>query len=114
MKVFGYFLFVAMLAFQGWANARPSEPHCMMKDMASMHVQMQNCDEAMSCCDEHGSSTLGASCKHSLDCQSGQIGVLSLLLGKPQLLFSAVYSPAPYPLLLSTDSSNVWRPPQLG
>ena len=44
MKFIGYFFFIVIMAFQGWANARPPEFHCMMKEVAG-HVQMQNCDE---------------------------------------------------------------------
>jgi hypothetical protein len=115
MKLASYFFFVVIMAFQGWANARPQESHCMMKEMAT-HSQIQNCDEAMpSCCDQHSTSKKSpSSCKHTVDCQSGQIGVLSLLLDKPQLLFSAIYSPLLRSLLIFPDSSNVWRPPELG
>lgn len=110
-----YFLFVVSIAFQGWANARPQESHCMMKEM-SMSAQMQNCDEAMpSCCDQHSTAQKSQSaCKHTVDCQSGQIGVLGMVLDKPQLLVTAVYTPALHSVPISLNASNVWRPPELG
>jgi hypothetical protein len=115
MKFIGYFFFIVIMAFQGWANARPLEFHCMMKEVAG-HVQMQNCDEATpSCCDQHSASKKSASnCKHTVDCQSGHVGVFGSLCNKPQLLVSAIYSATLHSLLISSDSSNVWRPPQLG
>lgn len=115
MRKILYFLFVVSIAFQGWANARPQESHCMMKEM-TMYAQMQNCDDAMpSCCDQHSAKQKSQStCKHTIDCQSGQLGVLSLVLDKPQLPIEAVFTPAPHPVPFCLDSSNVWRPPQLG
>jgi hypothetical protein len=110
-----YFLFVISIAFQGWANARPQEAHCMMKEM-SMSAQMQSCDDEMpSCCKPHSAlKKLQSSCKHTVDCQSGQVGVLGFVLNKPQLLLTAVYTPTLHSIPISPDSSNVWRPPELG
>ncbi|WP_410498847.1 hypothetical protein [Chitinibacter sp. S2-10] len=87
----------------------------MMKEM-TMHAQMQNCDEAMpSCCDQHSAKKNSqVTCKHIVDCQSGQLGVLSIVLDKPQLPVEAVFTPAPHSVPFSLDFSNVWRPPQLG
>ena len=115
MRKILYFVFVVSIAFQGWANARPQESHCMMKEM-SMSAQIQNCDEAMPlCCDQHSIAQKSQStCKHTVDCQSGQVGVLGIALDKSQLLVTAVYSPALHLVPISLDASNVWRPPELG
>jgi hypothetical protein len=115
MKFACYFFFLAMIAFQGWASARPPESHCMMKEM-SMHAQLQSCDEAMlACCDQpHTTKKSLASCQHVVDCQSSQIGVLGLALDKLQLFFTAIYTPTRPSLSLSPETSNVWRPPARG
>ncbi|QKJ66947.1 hypothetical protein HQN60_09705 [Deefgea piscis] len=81
----------------------------------AQHIQQtQDCDQAMpACCDaQHTAQTSPSSCQHNVDCQSSQLGVLDLAFAKPQLFFTAIYTPTLHAVPASFDPSNVWRPPQ--
>jgi ABC-type nickel/cobalt efflux system permease component RcnA len=114
MKFISYFLLVLIMAFSGWANARPQKPDCMMKEMAHVQAQQQHCDEAMPACGDQHHASSKPCCKLTVDCQSSSLGVVAILLNVLPPPSETVYHSTSDSPPLSSAHSNVWRPPARG
>ena len=106
MRALLVFWMCFVLAFQGIAGTRLMEPPCPMEQGMAM------ADSADDCCNDAETQALtGQMCKTGQTCPSSSVtGFTELVLpGIAPVALAPVASATPF--ALSTDPSNVWRPP---